>query len=318
MTTPAPTTPAPTAPPDLSDTPALPGLAPDFWQRFTSTHVTVGDIRLHAVIGGEGPPVLLINGWPQTWYVWRDILPALAGRYRVIAAECRGMGRSDKPAGGYDTGSLAQDLVGLMAALGHTRFAVVGHDIGMWVGYALASDHPERVSRLAVMDANIPGVLPSPPLFSEAALNRRLWHFAFNRLDTLNERMVAGREEIYFGDQLASKGATPDWIAPEMAQVYFDALKTPEALHACFEFYRCIETNIAQNAQRKERLLEMPVLAMGGALGLGDRVEQQMRLVAKDVTAVTVENCGHYVPEEAPQATLAALEPFLAPERGAG
>lgn len=296
------------------DPQSLPGLPADFWTRFESRRVPVGDVTLHAVVGGKGPPLLLISGWPQTWYVWRFLMPVLAERYSLVVAEPRGLGLSDKPATGYDTRILADDFVSLMAALGHQRFAVVGHDIGMWVGYALAADHPERVERLAVMDANVPGVLPSPPLFSEAGLNKRLWHFAFNRLDDLNERMVEGREEIYFGDQLASKGATRDAISPQTAAIYIAPIKASrEALHACFEFYRCIETNLALNAERKARMLEMPVLAIGGALGLGDRVGDQMKLVARDVTTVTIPGCGHYVPEEAPEATLEALLPFLAP-----
>lgn len=297
-----------------NDPSSLPGLPEGFWTRFTSRRVSVGGVAIHAVTGGEGPPLLLISGWPQTWYVWRFLMPALAERYSLVVAEPRGLGRSDKPEGAYDTATLAADLAGLMSELGHARFAVVGHDIGMWVGYALAADFPERVERLAVMDANIPGVLPSPPLFSDAALNRRLWHFAFNRLDTLNERMVEGREEIYFGDQFASKGATPEAVLPEAVEIYIAPLKASrQALHACFEFYRAIETNIALNARRKERMLDIPVLAIGGELGLGSRVGDQMKLVAHDVTAVSIAGCGHYVPEEAPNETLAALLPFLGP-----
>lgn len=291
---------------------ALPGLPDDFWSRFTSRRVSVGGVAIHAVTGGDGPALLLISGWPQTWYVWRFLLPSLAKHFSVVAAEPRGLGLSDKVDGAYDTATLAADFAGLMSELGHERFAVVGHDIGMWIGYALAADFPARVERLAVLDANIPGVLPSPPLFSEAALNRRLWHFAFNRLDSLNERMVEGREDIYFGDQLASKGATPDAIPPEVAEIYIAPLKVSrQALHTCFEFYRAIEMNIALNARRKEQLLDIPVLAIGGALGLGDRVGEQMKLVARDVTALTLPGCGHYVPEEAPKETLDALLPFL-------
>ncbi len=296
-----------------NDPHALPGLAPGFWDRFESRLVEVDGVAIHAVTGGKGPPLLLVSGWPQTWYIWRFLMPRLADQYSLVVAEPRGLGRSAKPDGAYDTGTLARDLAGLMATLGHQRFTVVGHDIGMWVGYALAADFPERVERLAVMDANIPGVLPSPPLFSEAGMNRRLWHFAFNRLDDLNERMVEGREEIYFGDQLASKGATRDAIPPEAAEIYIAPLKASrQALHVCFEFYRAIEINIAQNATRKLTLLDMPVLAIGGALGLGDRVGDQMKLVARNVTAITIPGCGHYVPEEAPEPTLAALLPFLA------
>ncbi|MEW6122943.1 MAG: alpha/beta hydrolase [Pseudomonadota bacterium] len=300
-----------------NDPTSLPGLPDGFWTRFESRRIPVNGVAIHAVTGGSGPPLLLINGWPQTWYVWRFLMPALAERYSLVVAEPRGLGRSDKPDGAYETATLAADLAGLMSTLGHERFAVLGHDVGMWIGYALAADFPDRVERLAVMDANIPGVLPSPPLFSDAALNRRLWHFAFNRLDGLNERMVEGREEIYFGDQLASKGATPDAIPAEAAEIYIAPIKASrQALKACFEFYRAIETNIALNARRKERMLEMPVLAIGGELGLGARVGDQMKLVARNVTTLTLAGCGHYVPEEAPKETLAALLPFLEPYQG--
>ena len=167
-------------------------------------------LRLHAVTGGDGPPLLLVGGWPQTWYAWREVMPALARKHTVVAVDSRGAGLSDKPDDGYDAGTLAADLVALMAALGHDRFDVVGHDIGMWTGYALAADHPERVGRLAVVDAIIPGLTPTPSVFSPAAVNQRLWHFGFNRLTDLNEELVRGRERLFFGYQFATKAATPD------------------------------------------------------------------------------------------------------------
>src|SRR5438874_858195 len=137
------------------------------------------------------------------------VIPALAQDFQVVAVDQRGIGLSDKPQDGYDTGTLAADLVALMDALGHQRFAMVGHDTGMWIGYALAADHPDRLDRLAVAETPIPGVSPSPPLLSNAHLNDRLWHFAFNWLAELNEQLVKGREDIYFGWQFASKAAKP-------------------------------------------------------------------------------------------------------------
>lgn len=116
-----------------------------FLDVFTSRLVEVNGLRLHAVTGGDGPPLLLIGGWPQTWYAWREVMPALARQHTVVAVDSRGAGLSDKPDDGYDAGTLAADLVALMAALGHDRFDVAGHDIGTWTAYALAADHPERV-----------------------------------------------------------------------------------------------------------------------------------------------------------------------------
>jgi pimeloyl-ACP methyl ester carboxylesterase len=120
-------------------------------------------VRLHAVIGDDGPPLLLIHGWPGSRYYWRLVMPALARDFEVIAVDQRGIGLSDKPEGGYDAGTLANDLVGLMDALGHQQFSVVGVDTGMLIGYALAADHPERVVRLALGEAPLPGIsLPNP------------------------------------------------------------------------------------------------------------------------------------------------------------
>ena len=141
-----------------------PNLPAGFTDTFTSRYVDTGELRLHAVIGGDGPPLLLVHGWPETWYAWRLLMPALARDFEVIAVDQRGIGLSDKPADGYDTGTLAGDLVGLMDALGHERFAVVGHDTGFAIGYALAADHPDRVDRVALAEIpGPPGVAPRRP-----------------------------------------------------------------------------------------------------------------------------------------------------------
>ncbi|MEU2288503.1 alpha/beta fold hydrolase [Streptomyces sp. NPDC013178] len=190
----------------------VPDLPTGFTDTFTSHTVDTGDLTLHAVVGGDGPPLLLLPGWPQFWYSWRLVMPALAEHFTVVAPDLRGMGASDKPVTGYDAATLADDMAALMTALGHDRFAVVGYDLGMLVGHALASRHRDRVTRLAVSEAIIPGLSPSPPLMSDAATNEMLWHFAFNRLQGINERMVAGREEIYFGHTFTSKVATPGAI----------------------------------------------------------------------------------------------------------
>src|SRR5262245_31110245 len=173
-----------------SNAPAGPGSvsgAPNLSSAFSSTcasrFVNANGLRLHAVIGGKGPPLLLVHGWPQTWYQWRLVMPALAQDFTVIAVDQRGIGLSDKPQSGYDSGTQANDLVALMDALGHKRFAVIGFDTGMGIAYALAADHPDRVGRLVVGEAIITGVTPSPPLLVPGPLNTRLWHIAFNRLD---------------------------------------------------------------------------------------------------------------------------------------
>ena len=281
---------------------------------FTSRYIDTGELRQHVVTGGDGPPLLLVHGWPQTWYAWRLIMPALARDFQVIAPDQRGCGLSGRPEGGYDTGTLAGDLAALMDALGHERFAVAGHDTGMWIGYALAADHPDRVARLAVAETPLPGVSPSPPLFANAHLNNALWHFAFNRLAAVNDQLVTGREEIYFGWQFATKAARP---LPDYAvRYYVDTLAAdPAALHASFAIYRALDTTIAQNQERKTRRLTMPVLGIGGAKSLGEQVAATMKLAAADVQTLVVPGCGHHPAEEAPEETLAALTAFLASYR---
>ncbi|MET8849830.1 alpha/beta hydrolase [Amycolatopsis sp. NPDC004625] len=283
-----------------------------FTDVFTSRLVELDGLRLHAVTGGDGPPLLLVGGWPQTWYAWREVMPALARRHTVVAVDPRGAGLSDRPDDGYDAGTLAADLVALMAALGHDRFDVVGHDVGMWTGYALAADHPERVGRLTVVDAIIPGLTPTPSVFGSAAVNQRLWHFGFNRLDGLNEELVRGRERLYFGTQFATKAATPDAIPAHAVDVYVDAIVAhPRGLRASFAYYRALDETIAQNEKRRETRLTLPVLAIGGARYCGPQVAETMRLAADDVTEAIVDDCGHYVAEEQPARFTEILEGFL-------
>ncbi|MGV9352166.1 alpha/beta fold hydrolase [Streptomyces misionensis] len=287
-----------------------------FLDVFTSRLVEVNGLRLHAVTGGDGPALLLIGGWPQTWYAWREVMPALARRHTVVAVDSRGAGLSDKPDDGYDAGTLAADLVALMAALGHDRFDVVGHDIGTWTGYALAADHPERVGRLAIVEALIPGLTASPPFFGPAAVNLKLWQFGFNRLTDLNEELVRGRERLFFGWQFATKAATRTAIPEYAVDVYVDAITMdPRALRASFAYYRALDETIAQNEQRGKSRLTLPVLAVGGALWSGAGAAQTMRLVADDVTEVVLDDCGHYPAEEQPARFVEVLEDFLVVNR---
>ncbi|WP_245633577.1 alpha/beta fold hydrolase [Amycolatopsis jejuensis] len=283
---------------------------------FRSEFVTTDRLRHHVVTGGSGPPLLLINGWPQTWYAWRHVLPPLAGHFTVVAAEPRGIGKSDKTRDGYDTGSLAEDLVDLMTALGHEEFAVLGHDVGMWIGYALAADHPERVTRLAVAEAAVPGISPEAPFFGSAAANNRLFHFGFNRLDGINEELVRGREALYFGHQFASKTAAANELEPHAVEEYVSSIAADaDSLRASFEPYRALETTIEQNLSRRQQRLTLPVLAIGGAESTGELVGQTMESVADDVESHVLDGSGHYPAEERPEEFLALVLPFLTKQR---
>jgi pimeloyl-ACP methyl ester carboxylesterase len=298
-------------PGSVSKAPHLPS---GFKDTFTSRSIDTGGVRLHAVIGGDGPPLLLIHGWPGNWYYWRHVMPALARDFQVIAVDQRGIGLSDKPESGYDAGTLANDLVGLMDALGHERFAVAGVDTGMLIGYALAADHPDRVARVALGEAVLPGITPPAPLILPDPLVDRLWHIPFNQLTDTNEKLVRGREDIFFGAEFAASAGTKK-LPAYAVRYYVDGLSSRKALHGSFQLYRAFGVTAKQNEARKARRLPMPVLAIGGAESLGAGAAQTMELVADDVQSLVVPGAGHWLAEQAPRQMIAALTGFLAPYR---
>jgi pimeloyl-ACP methyl ester carboxylesterase len=303
--------PTPEGPGSVSGAPNLPA---GFTDTFTSRYIDAGGLRQHVVTGGDGPPLLLVHGWPQTWYAWRLVMPALARDFSVVAPDQRGIGLSGKPPDGYDPGTLAGDLVALMDALGHQRFAVVGTDTGIAIGYALAADHPDRVERVALAEVpGPPGAVPSPPLFIPEPLNNKLWHIAVNRLDKVNEQLVQGREDIYFGYEFAIQAGKK--LPDDVINYYVGLLTNPDSLRGSFAFYRAWDTMMAQNEQRAKRPLTMPVLGIGGAASWGEQVGSAMKLLANDVQSAVIPGAGHWFAEEAPEETVAALTAFLAPYR---
>jgi pimeloyl-ACP methyl ester carboxylesterase len=300
----------PEGPGSVSGAPNLPA---GFRDTFTSRYLDTGKVRLHAVIGGEGPPLLLVHGWPESWYAWRGLMPALARDFTVVAVDQRGMGLSDKPAGGYDTGTQAGDLVALMDALGHERFSVVGHDTGFAISYALAADHPDRIAQAALLEIpGSPGTVPAPPLFLPGPLNDRVWHLTFNRIGTLNEQLVAGREDAFYRWEFdAAAKKLPD----DVIGYYVGMLSNPDSLRGNFGWYRALDTTMAQDGERTARRLTMPILAVGGAASFGKHVGDAVKAVADDVQSVVIPGTGHFLAEESPGELLAALTAFLAPYR---
>jgi len=275
---------------------------------FKSNYAQVGDLRIHYVSGGNGAPLLLILGWPQTWYVWRHLMPLLAKTHHVIAVDTRGMNYSSRPTSAYDSKTCADDLHGLMTQLGHARFNVIGHDVGMWIAYALAADYPEKVERLAVMEAVLPGLGLNPPFFSSTIQDIKRWQFVFNPLPDLPEALIIGREAEYLTWLFENKAFRPDAIA---MHEYIRAYSSPGAMRAGFAYYRALPETISQNELRAKTKLRMPVLALGGEFALGVMPQQVMETVADNVIGGEVKACGHYIPEECPDQLLTWLMPFL-------
>lgn len=226
-------------------------------------YLQVNGRRLHCVVAGEGRPVLLIPGWPQTWYTWRHVMQALAAAgFQAIAVDPPGIGDSDKPAGGYDTGSIGAALHAMMAQLGHERYQLVGHDIGMWIGYAMASDFPQAVERLVLTEAVIPGLAPPPPIFVAPEENIFLWHFMFNQLADLPETLTQGREREYLGYIFNRWSYRRDRVA---AEVYIAAYSAPGGLRAGFDYYRDPGDRAAKPPARRHAPDDAGVDGGGGA-----------------------------------------------------
>lgn len=276
---------------------------------FQHQYVDVAGQKMHYVTVGKGEPVLLIPGWPQTWYAWRHVMTRLAAEgYMAIAVDPPGTGYSARPNTGYDTGAVATTLHRMMNHLGHKKYSVVGHDIGMWVGYALASDYPADIKKIALTEAVIPGLAPAPSIFVDPQENIFLWHFMFNQVQDLPETLTAGKEREYLNFIFDHWSYRRDRVA---AQTYIDAYSSPGGLRAGFSYYRAIPQTIQQNKQRAEKKLMMPVLAIGADHATRDAPQQTMQGRAVNLQSAMLSECGHFVTEECPEQLMTVLLPFL-------
>lgn len=241
----------------------------------------------------------------------------LSKHFKVIAVDPRGLGISDKPVDGYDVDKLADDMFKLMDALGYERFAMAGHDIGVMVGYVMAATHPERLTRLALGEGTIPGASPSPELIPDSRMmSDFLWHFNFNRALDVNERLVEGREDIYFNYQFASKSGSPDAVPKYARDHYIELLRrVPGTLTSSFNYYRAIDDTIPQVRKHVANKVSVPVFAFAGALACGPMVEMEQRNLATNVESLIIPGCGHFPAEEQPEALLAALTEFFIQDR---
>jgi pimeloyl-ACP methyl ester carboxylesterase len=275
----------------------------------THHYAHLADVTLHYVTAGRGEPVVLLHGWPQTWYEWRHIIPLLAERFSVIAPDLRGLGDSSRPLSGYDKKTVAHDIWQLVHdKLGYSRFHLVGHDWGGPTAYALAAAHPEAVSRLVIVDVVIPGD------GSDFSQGGRRWHHQFHATLDLPEALTTGRERTYLTWFYRTFGHRPDAISEADIDEYLRTYAQPGAMRAGFNYYRALTQDAADNAQILKLLkLAMPVLAIGGAGGRGraQEPEQSMQRVADDVRGEIIAECGHWVPEEQPQHLVRMLIDFF-------
>jgi pimeloyl-ACP methyl ester carboxylesterase len=273
-------------------------------------------LRLHFVTAGHGArAVVLLHGFPQTWWEWRHLIPALvADGFRVVAPDYRGAGHSWRPPGGYDKQTMASDIHRLLRQhlRVHGPVVLVGHDIGLMVAYAYAQAYREEVSHLVVVDAPLPGTA----IFDRLRNDPRVWHFAFHGARDVAEMLVAGRERQYLQAFFNARCFDPSAISEADLELYSSAYAAAGAMRAGFELYRAFDQDGEDNRAALERngKLTMPVLAVGGASSTsGPLVEEMMREVADNVTGLRVPRTAHWVPEENPQALARAVLEFAGP-----
>ena len=274
---------------------------------FETREIPTNGTTLHVRIGGTGPAVILLHGYGETGDMWAPLAVELARNHRVVVPDLRGMGLSAPARSGFTKKNQAEDMIGVMDGLGIQRADVVAHDIGNMVAFALAMGHQDRVSRLVMMDAPIPGIGP----WDEIVKSPLLWHFRFGGPDM--ERLVAGRERIYLDRFWNDFSAGPSRFDEASREHYAALYARPGVMHAGFSQFAAFDTDATDNRAMLARgRLQMPVLAMGGDHSFGATMAYVMRFAADDVHQVVIADAGHWLMEEQPAATVAAIEGFLA------
>jgi pimeloyl-ACP methyl ester carboxylesterase len=284
---------------------------PGGWQPGDHRMVTSQGLRYHLVASGQGPVVVLVAGFPQTCYAWRRVAPLLADAFTVLAVDLPGQGDSDKPLDGYDTRTTARRLHGLLETLGYERYFYAGHDVGAWVGFALAHEFPGALRGVALLDANIPGVTLAPAI-TLGPDNWRSFHFLFNAVPDLPEALLAGRERVLIEWFLQGKTASVrQTFSPADIDEYERAYRMPGGMRGMLGYYRAVLDDIQIHAELMTRRIQVPVLALGAEEGSAPGFCERLQPLGKDVRGGLIAGSGHYIPEEQPGAVADQLRQFI-------
>jgi pimeloyl-ACP methyl ester carboxylesterase len=286
---------------------AVPAQSFAFPTGFRLQEIPANGTTIHVRVGGKGPAVVLLHGYANTGDMWLPLAADLMRDHTVIVPDLRGLGLSAVATDGFAKKNQAEDVAGVLDALNVRQADVVGHDIGNMVAYAFAAAHPDRTTRLVMMDAPVPGVGPWVDLLK----NPILWHFRFGGRDM--ERLVAGRERIYLDRFWNDFSADPAHF-PEADRRHTAALyAAPGRMHAGFSEFAAFDQDVIDNRATlaARGRLKMPVLAIGGDHSFGPTMAHIMRFAADDVKEVVIADSGHWLMEEQPAATVAAIRGFL-------
>jgi pimeloyl-ACP methyl ester carboxylesterase len=282
--------------------PAVQPFPPDFH----ASEIATDGGTIHVRAGGQGPAVLMLHGFGDTGDMWAPLAAVLAKDHTAVAPDLRGMGLSSHPEGGYDKKTQATDIARILDTLKIHKADIVTHDIGNMVGYAFAAQYPDRVTRWVVMDAPLPGI----GHWDQIILSPALWHFNFRGPDV--ERLVKGRERIYLDRFWNELSANPKSIDEATREHYAALYARPGAMHSAFnQFAAFTQDAIDNKAFAAKGELTMPVVAIGADKSFGAGMADELRFVATDVTSVVIPNSGHWLMEEQPAATIAAIRAFL-------
>ncbi|EJL91036.1 putative hydrolase or acyltransferase of alpha/beta superfamily [Herbaspirillum sp. CF444] len=274
---------------------------------FKTDMINVDGVKFYVRVGGRGPAVVLIHGFGDTGDMWTPLAVALAKGHRVVVPDLRGMGLSSKPEGGYDKKTQASDIRAILDKLGIDKADIVSHDIGTMVAYAYAASYPDKTAKLVVMDGPVPGIPP----WEQIVRLPVLWHFDFGGKDVL--RLVQGRERIYLDRFWNDFAGNPAKLDEGTRTHYAKLYARPGAMKAGFAQFQSIRKDTVDNAEFVKTKLTMPVLAVGGEKSFGASQAEQMRNAATNVTEVIIPDAGHWLMEEAPAATVKAVQSFLDP-----
>ncbi|MFC0103682.1 alpha/beta fold hydrolase [Sphingopyxis terrae] len=280
---------------------------PPFPAAFQSRDVTANGVTLHVRIGGKGPAVLLLHGYGESGDMWSPLAAALQQHHTVVVPDLRGMGLSSQPPGGFDKMTQGRDMQALLGSLGIERYDIVAHDIGNMVAFALATQQPDKIGRLVLIDAPVPGVGP----WDEILKTPMLWHFRFGGPDM--ERLVAGRERIYLDRFWNEFSANPGRFDEASRQHYAALYARPGAMRSGFAQFAAFDQDAADNRAwlAAGNKLKMPVLALGGEKSFGPMMATVMRAAALNVTEGVIPDSGHWIMEENPTATVTSVVTFL-------
>ncbi|AMN41051.1 alpha/beta fold hydrolase [Rhodoplanes sp. Z2-YC6860] len=290
-------------------TPAAAEIRP-FPASFKAQQMPVTGGTQYVRVGGQGPAVLLLHGFGDTGDMWAPLAETLVKDHTVIVPDLRGMGLSSHPEAGYEKVAQARDIAAILDQLKIQQVVLVTHDIGNMVGYALAAQFPDRVTKWAVMDAPLPGL---GTWYTKQLTNPKVWHFNFRGPDV--ERLVAGRERILLDRFYNELSATPAAIDDQTRDHYAELYARPGAIHDAFSgqfaaFTQDAEDNKALFAKKGK--LRMPVLAIGGDHSYGVSMKSELTTVASNVQGAVITNSGHWIMEEQTQQAIGIIVPFVA------